>query len=58
MVGGTDSQASVAELLARLSVNPEFENVALKLASRSSQEAGSARHPYTFTITATLRLAS
>jgi Tfp pilus assembly protein PilN len=58
MVGGTDSQASVAELLARLSVIPEFENVALKLASRSSQEAGSGRHPYTFTITATLRLAS
>jgi Tfp pilus assembly protein PilN len=58
MVGGTDSQASVAELLARLSVIPEFENVSLKLASRTEQEDGGARHPYVFTITATLRLAS
>jgi Tfp pilus assembly protein PilN len=59
MVGGTDSQASVAELLARLSVIPEFENVALKLAARASEEGGgSARHPYVFTITATLRQGS
>jgi Tfp pilus assembly protein PilN len=58
MVGGTDSQASVAELLARLSVIPEFENVALKLASRASEGESTGRHPYMFTITATLRLAS
>jgi Tfp pilus assembly protein PilN len=57
MVGGTDSQASVAELLARLSVIPEFENVALKLASRASEGESTGRHPYMFTITATLRLA-
>ena len=59
MVGGTDSQASVAELLARLSVIPEFENVALKVAARASAEdGGTGRHPYIFTITATLRLGS
>jgi Tfp pilus assembly protein PilN len=56
MVGGTDSQAGVAELLARLSVIPEFENVGLKVSQRAQEEGGGARHPYVFTITATLRL--
>jgi Tfp pilus assembly protein PilN len=58
MVGGTDSQASVAELLARLSVIPEFENVALKVSQRASEGGDATRHPYIFTITATLRLGS
>jgi Tfp pilus assembly protein PilN len=59
MLGGTDSHASVAEVLARLSVIPEFENVNLKLSQRTDPDAvGSSetRHPYTFQITATLRL--
>jgi Tfp pilus assembly protein PilN len=55
MTGGTDSHARVAELLARLSVIPEFENVGLTLSQRAAQES-EARHPYLFTITATLRL--
>jgi Tfp pilus assembly protein PilN len=54
--GGTDSQESVAELLARLSVIPEFSNVSLQQASRVDVGDTSARHPVTFTITATLRL--
>jgi Tfp pilus assembly protein PilN len=56
--GGTDSQKSVAELLARLSVIPEFSNVALTQASRLDVEDTEARHPITFTITAMLRLGS
>jgi Tfp pilus assembly protein PilN len=56
--GGTDSQKSVAELLARLSVIPEFSNVALKQATRVDAADAEARHPITFTITATLRLGS
>jgi Tfp pilus assembly protein PilN len=56
--GGTDSQESVAELLARLSVIPELSNVSLQQATRVEAGNAEARHPITFTITATLRLGS
>jgi Tfp pilus assembly protein PilN len=56
--GGTESQESVAELLARLSVIPELSNVSLSQATRVEEDDTEARHPVTFTITATLRLAS
>jgi Tfp pilus assembly protein PilN len=63
MLGGAESHASVAEVLARLSVIPEFENVELKISRRAetdtaedTAESTDVRHPYTFEITAMLRL--
>jgi Tfp pilus assembly protein PilN len=56
ITGGIDSQASVAEFLARLSAIPELTNVTIKESRRAEASDAEARgRPYLFAITATLR---